>query len=803
MSEWIFAYDGFDPDQEGLREALCVLGNGYIASRGAAPECAAGGCHYPGTYLAGGYNRLTTEIAGRSIENEDLVNLPNWLPLSIRIDGAGWFDVHKVEILDYRQELDLRRGVLHRRLRCRDAKGQETGIHQRRLVHMGNPHLAALETTIEALNWSGSIEIRSALDGRVVNDGVPRYRSLSQQHLEPLGTEHLEEDVILLSARTSQSKIEIAEGARTHAFLNGQRIDVGHQVEAQRDVITDSFGLELQQGDRLTVEKVVAIHSSRDQAISNPVVAATNAVRRAPDFEALLASHADAWDRLWRQFEVEVVYHDHEERDTEARRILRLHTFHLLQIASPHVIDADVGVPARGLHGEAYRGHIFWDELFIFPVINLRMPSITRSFLKYRHRRLDEARFAAKAAGFEGAMYPWQSGSDGREETQVVHLNPKSGRWLPDHSHLQRHVNAAIGYNVWQYYEATQDLAFMANFGAEMLFEIARFWVSTASYDQAIDRYDIKGVMGPDEYHDGYPDRDEPGLDNNAYTNIMAAWCLCRAVDITKRLPPNRLASLAATIGLESEEIERWEEVSRKLKVIFHDNGIISQFEGYDRLLELDWDGYRKKYGDIQRLDRILEAEGDTPNRYKLSKQADVLMLFYLFSAAELKALFDHLGYDFATDTIPANVDYYTKRTSHGSTLSRIVHGWVLSRSDREQAWLLLREALYSDVADTQGGTTAEGIHLGAMAGTVDAVLRIFTGIETRGDVLWLKPFLPEDLKELRLRLRYRHNELKLRIRRDRVDIESEDFPVLPITVGYREKTFELEPGSSRSIELV
>ena len=149
------------------------------------------------------------------------------------------------------------------------------------------------------------------------------------------------------------------------------------------------------------------------------------------------------------------------------------------------MIDGDVGIPARGLHGEAYRGHIFWDELFIFPVINLRIPAITRALLKYRYRRLEEARLAAKEAGFEGAMFPWQSGSDGREETQQVHLNPKSGRWLPDNSHLQRHVSAAIAYNIWHYYEATWDLEFMAYYGAEMLFEIARFWTSATSYDDA------------------------------------------------------------------------------------------------------------------------------------------------------------------------------------------------------------------------------------------------------------------------------------------------------------------------------
>ena len=164
-------------------------------------------------------------------------------------------------------------------------------------------------------------------------------------------------------------------------------------------------------------------------------------------------------------------------------------------------------------------------------------------------------------------MYPWQSGSDGREETQRLHLNPQSGRWLPDNSHRQRHVNVAVAYNVWQYYQVTGDLAFLAAYGAEMLVEIARFWASIASYDHDRDRYEIRGVMGPDEYHDGYPDRDEPGLDNNAYTNVMAAWVLCRALETLELLPDHRRTELAERLGLRREELDRWEEVSRKLRV--------------------------------------------------------------------------------------------------------------------------------------------------------------------------------------------------------------------------------------------
>ena len=175
---------------------------------------------------------------------------------------------------------------------------------------------------------------------------------------------------------------------------------------------------------------------------------------------------------------------------------------------SPHTIEFDIGVPARGWHGEAYRGHIFWDELFIFPFLTLRLPMLTRALLRYRYRRLPEARRAAQAAGYAGAMYPWQSGSNGREETQTLHLNPHSGRWIPDHTHRQRHINVAIAYNIWQYYQITDDHEFLYFYGAEMLLEIARFWASIATYNSSLDRYEITGVMGPDEYHTAYPGAD-------------------------------------------------------------------------------------------------------------------------------------------------------------------------------------------------------------------------------------------------------------------------------------------------------
>ncbi|WP_178114780.1 glycoside hydrolase family 65 protein [Pseudomonas saliphila] len=789
MPTWSLEYDSFDPDQEGLREALCTLGNGYFATRGAAEEAEAGEIHYPGTYLAGGYNRLATEIAGREIINEDLVNMPNWLCLSFRPDGGDWFNLLAVEVLAYTQKLELKDGVLERRLRFRDREGRETTLLTRRLVHMGNPHLAALSWELTPENWTGRITVCSALDGRVINAGVARYSQLSSTHLVTVAANLVNSETIELLSETCQSRFRIAQTARTEVYRQGLAVEVERNLVAEEDYIAQHLVLNVEQGVTIQIEKIVGLHTSRDNAISEPALAARQVVARAGRFAELFDSHAGAWARLWHRCDVRL------EGSDRAQMILRLHIFHLLQTASLHTIDLDVGVPARGLHGEAYRGHIFWDELFIFPFLNSRIPEITRALLRYRYRRLDEARRLAAKAGFKGAMYPWQSGSDGREESQRVHLNPKSGRWLEDHTHLQRHVNAAVAYNVWRYYEITGDREFMGFFGAEMLFEIARFWTSAVTWNPERQRYDIRGVMGPDEFHDRYPWREAPGLDNNAYTNVMVAWVLQRAVDAYQLVGVECQNELCAAISLSSDEPNQWDDISRKLFVPFHGDGIVSQFEGYEQLEEFDWDGYRAKYGDIHRLDRLLEAEGDTVNRYKASKQADVLMLLYLFSAHELSNTFDQLGYPLEEGWKTRTIAYYEQRTSHGSTLSRIVSSWVLARLDRRHSWNLLNEALESDIADVQGGTTAEGIHLGAMAGTVDLVQRGQTGLEVHDDTLSLDVGLPKEVSCLSFRFRFRGHWLELQITHDLLRIAAPDGWAGPHKVFVDNQVYAFEAG--------
>jgi alpha,alpha-trehalase len=802
MSEWCLLYEGYEPQHEGVRESLCTLGNGYFATRGAAPNACADDIHYPGTYLAGGYNRLTSEVDSQEVENEDLVNIPNWLPLVFRIEDGPWLRPNEVDHLDYRQQLDLKAGLLRRSLRLRDPQGRTTLWEERRLVSMDSPHLAALEVSLRPENWSGRMTVRSALDGSVINDGVARYRELNRRHLETLESIQTDEDTILLRSRMIQCRREIVEAARTRVYAGDTLLRPERRLERLPDFVAQDITLDAVEGQAVTVEKTVALHTSQDTAISEPGLAALKALGRAGSFDRLFEAHRNAWGHLWEECGIEI----ETTADSGVQMKLRLHIFHILQTVSTHSTELDVGVPPRGWHGEAYRGHIMWDELFIFPFLNLRKPALTRALLRYRYRRLDEARQTARDAGYRGALFPWQSGSSGREESQRLHLNPMSGRWIPDNSQRQRHINGAIAFNVWQYYEVTEDRDFLYDYGAELMLEIARFWASLARFDEAAGRYAICGVMGPDEFHTAYPGKDPSeagGLDNNAYTNFLASWSLTRTLDVLDLLPDTRRRVLCERLGLSEDELRDWDDISRNLIIPFHADGVISQFEGYEDLKEFDWEGYRRKYGQIQRLDRILENEGVDANSYKISKQADVLMLFFLFSSEELSEIFERLGYDFTPDTILKTVRYYMQRTSHGSTLSWVTHAWVLARADRPRSWQLLCQALDSDFADLQEGTTAEGVHLGAMAGTVDLMQRCYTGIEPRANVLTFNPRLPDELSCLRTTVRYRGQILDLEVTDETLCVSSRPFTAYPITIAYRGHVREIIPGQHYEFRLI
>ncbi|GAD86410.1 beta-phosphoglucomutase family hydrolase [Nocardia asteroides NBRC 15531] len=785
---WNLLYDDYDPTQEGTREALCTTGNGYWASRGAIPGSTADGVHYPGTYFAGVYNRAVSHVADRTVDTEHLVNAPDWTYLTVAPSDGPVLAPGSPYLLSHHQNLDLRAGVLTCIDRYRDDAGRTTRLTTRRFHSLTHPHLAALEVTVEAENWSGTVLLTSAINGRVGNRNVAADRALEAEHLTSGGHHELDAQTVLHEAVTKQSAVTIATAIRT---LVPDAVVIARTPMADDDCPGQQIECAVTPGVAITAEKIAAVATSRDRALSTAAIEVAERISGAPDFATLLASHVTAWAQLWDRFGIRLGDgHDH-------RLALNLHVFHVLQATIAAHPDTDAGLPARGLHGEAYRGHIFWDELFVYPMLTLRRPELTRAFLQYRHRRLDRARAAAREAGLTGALYPWQSGSDGREETPTMLLNPRNGQWIPDHSSRQRHIGLAIAYSVWQYYQTTADRRFLIDHGAEMVIEVARLFAALAVHDVGDDRFDIDAVMGPDEFHDGEPGAQGGGIRNNAYTNVLASWVLRRAREILVLLDGQDCGPLWDRLQLSAEEPAQWDRISRRLRVPFHRDGIISQFQGYEDLHELDWDAYTAKYGHIERLDLILQAESDTTNRYKVSKQADVLMLFYLFSAEELREMFEHLGYALPPELIPRTVDYYIARTSHGSTLSRLAHAWVLARSDRARSWGLFAQALRADVADTQRGTTREGVHIGAMAGTADMVLRCYSGIETRDDTLRLHPVLPAELDSAEFTISYRGQPITVTVTHRRVVLRLHPSAASPIRVCVEDVERILGPGQT------
>ena len=794
---WHLKYYNYDFENERSREVLLAVGNGYFGTRGAMPESRANSVNYPGTYIAGLYNRLISKVEGRDIENEDFVNIPNYLPIKFKIGNGQWFEFSpepsfKLESIS--RDLNFKTGELKRDITIVDKKGRRTKVEYSLFAGMHYHHIAGIKYEITPLNYSGKVTVRSELNGNHINAGVERYKSLNQNHLYHI-SENTAGNRCSIEVATTHSNITIALGAK-HILNGSEDLDDLVDCKCSKGKACQDYTVDAGEGKSIKFEKLVSIYTSQDYKVITPSRHIMKAIKRMSNYDGELKLSSDSWKQIWDKIDIEV------DGDRQAQKLLRLHMYHMVVTASPHHVKLDAGIPPRGLHGEAYRGHIFWDELYILPMYNLHHPEVVKSVLMYRYRRLDKARDYAREYGYAGAMFPWQSGSDGREETQIIHLNPVSGEWGEDYSSLQRHVSLAIAFNIWSYYQVSDDCKFMNDFGLEMMLEIGRFWACKSQFDESTDRYHISGVMGPDEFHEKLPGSNDGGLTDNAYTNIMVSWLFTRIKEYIDSREKTEIKVLFKRLGFKKAEIEKWNEISNKLCLNISDDGIIEQFKGYFDLKELDWEAYREKYGDIHRLDRILKAEGKSPDEFKLSKQADLMMIFYNLGISEVEAIIKKLGYTLVEGYFKLNFDYYIQRTSHGSTLSRLVHSTLGYRMDEnENAWEMYLEALKSDLEDIQGGTTAEGIHCGVMAGTVYSSLRLFGGLDVSGDKPSICPSLPSYWKGINYQFSFRGADFRVSVSRDMVELIVKGDKKKKIKVHIYGELFEIYSGERLSVK--
>jgi len=328
-SSWKITYNRFKPDQEGLREALCALGNGYFGTRGAELESGVSTNHYPGTYIAGVYNKLGTHIAGRTVFNEDFVNCPNWLWITFKIGAGEWISSSTCKILSYHQELNMQGGVLYRRIKYKDRRGRVTMIESTVIVHMSDPHCAAIKYVLTPLNYHDIITVKSGLDGSVQNTGVTRYRQLNSKHLKPCTMGTFDRTSIYMEMRTSQSEVHVIEAARVRILSKGREVKlIKKNLIKERRRIFQEFDITVHKKQPYEIEKIVSIFTSKDSGIKNEISSAVESVKTSPAFDTLLKTHQDAWKKIWDKFDIKI------QGDDFSQRILRLHTFHLLQISS-------------------------------------------------------------------------------------------------------------------------------------------------------------------------------------------------------------------------------------------------------------------------------------------------------------------------------------------------------------------------------------------------------------------------------------------------------------------------------------
>ena len=676
---WILVEEGFTLSREHEVESLFAIGNGYAGSRGSLAEGSA--LSAPATFVAGVFDSEAGSVLS-------LAPTADWTRLSATIEGQP-LRLDRGQNLDHKRILDMRQGILWREWRHQDEGGRITRLRALRLASMADRHLVVQCVTIMPENFSGRLLIDAALTGpltHVTHGGTTVAMAVARRVTDPTG-------------RWTPSA-ELVEGRQS---------------------------LELRLGETYRLDRIVALHTSRD--VGEPRETARRHVERAiEDMAGVIAEHRDAWLARWEVSDLRI------EGDPAAQRALRFAIYHLLSAVNPQ--DDRVSVGARGLSGTAYKGHVFWDtDIFMLPFFILTYPEAARALVMYRYHTLAAARAKAARLGYRGAFYAWESADTGEEATPPFGIAPDGQiiRFLTGQQ--EQHISADVAFGVWNYWRATGDDRFLVDAGAEILIETARFWESRVEREED-GRYHIRGVIGPDEYHET--------VDDNAYTNGLAQWNLDTAAEVANLVAerwPAQWQALSHRLGIAPEEPPRWQHVARDLYTGFDKlTGLFEQFRGYFDLEEIDLAAFVPRTAPI---DVLLGRE--RIQRSKIIKQPDVVMLVHL--------LWDRMP----PEVRKANFEYYEPRCGHGSSLSPAIHALVAARlGDIALAERYFRQAAEIDLADNMGNA-AGGIHAGALGGLWQAAVLGFAGLRFCGESPdEHRPNLPPSWYSLSMRFQWR-----------------------------------------------
>ena len=718
---WSVRETTFDPRKQRQWETLLTVGNGYLGTRGTLEEGYPE--DLPATLIAGLYDDAPLVYT-------ELVPAPDWTACQITVAGEP-FSLTRGEILFHERILNLRDGVLHRRVRWRSPNGHTIELISERWASMVNPHLCVLRLLITALDFAGEIELQAEINGVAEAPGVIPPTEMGLCHWDWIEEGHPHPQQAFLHLQTKGSKTEI--GAAAHVTLEWpQEAEYTPCLCPRQPGAAARF--TLQRGKTAVITKLVSLYTSHD--VPHPVQEALKEINEAAQvgYSSLLSTHRKRWKDLWKDSDVKI------EGDEKAQHAVRTNIYHLL-IAAPYHTER-TSIPAKALTGFGYRGHIFWDtDVFMLPFFAFTQPEAARNILLYRYHTLPEAREKAQQAGYAGAMYPWESAGKGREVTPRWGLSADGEPTRILCGDLEHHITADVAYGLWSYWRASEDEVFMRDYGIEILLETASFWASRAEYNRSENRYEIRDVMGPDEYH--------ARVDNNAFTNRMAVWNIETALtglDWLKNRFPEKAVELTDRLELTEEKIDHFKEVAASMYVPYDPaSGLIEQFPGFFKLKDPDLTAMRVSRKSAQALLGENEVQ-----RTQIIKQPDVLMLLYL-----LKDSYDER-------TLRANWEYYEPRTDHdfGSSLGGAIHAALgCEVGEIERAYQHFMRAALVDLEDLRGNTE-DGIHAASAGGLWQALVFGFAGLRLTPQGPLAYPRLPHHWKRLRFSLYYHGQRL-------------------------------------------
>ncbi|MBH8573163.1 beta-phosphoglucomutase [Nostocaceae cyanobacterium CENA369] len=711
-TDWILTETQFEPDKLHSRETVFTIGNGYLGTRGSFEEGYVRAL--PATFIHGVYNDVPVVYT-------ELVNCPDWLPLVVIVNGDR-FRLDRGEILRYERQLDLRYGILSRSIRWRSPSGHTIDMQFERFASLADEHILGQRWQLTPLDFDGLIEIEASINGYPENQGFNHWENIDQGK-----TEH----GIWLHSRTRNSLIDLAIGAKMTIWGTEASVQVNNAPGYP--TLSSTFLATAQQ--TVIVEKFVTVYTSRE--IDTPVTAALEKLAHLQDYTVLLNGHKQAWERVWQQSDILI------EGDTTAAFAVRYNLFQLLIAAPWH--DDKVSIPAKTLSGFGYRGHIFWDtEIFLLPFFIFTQPKVARNLLSYRYHTLNGARRKAAHSGYQGAMYAWESAVTGDEVTPRWSLpNDFYGEdvriWCRDR---EIHISADIAYAIWYYWQATGDDEWMQDCGAEIIFDTAIFWSSRIEYNSPSDRYEIRGIIGADEYHEF--------VHNNTFTNRIVQWHLEKALivyDWLRQTLPERVQELEQKLQLTPQVRSRWQDIIAKMWIPYDPStGLIEQFEEFFQLEDINLNNYEPRQKSMQ---AILSIEG--ANKRQVLKQPDVLMLLYLMRASA--------EFPYNQKTLQANWDYYAPRTdiTYGSSLGPAIHAILAADlGNLNEAYQRFMQAAMVDLEDSRDNTK-DGIHGASAGGVWLAVVFGFGGIQLTEHSPVANPHLPANWTRLKFKLHWRN----------------------------------------------